>query len=350
MVKILPSKRVVFPQGEQKMFLENIKKTLKLPYATIAQSLEISNRTLTDWRREKFSMSLQAAKILSRKAGIKLRRYVEIRDPFWYTSRAGKVGALTRMKIYGNPGTQEGRSKGGKISYAKRVALIKGGAAVERWTTRKEILKPIPSVLLAEFIGALLGDGMINHYQLQFTAHKEEFLYHEFLEKITKELFGLSGTHAPHGKDNAITFTISSRALVEYLNTLGISSNSTERKVSLPGWIFLNKARRLAFLRGIFDTEGSVYNHRYRVNRKLYHYTKISIANRAQSILHAVEQILSEHSFHPRRSTKNDAIVLENSAEVKHFVTLIKPHNTKHLKRFYQFNGEVRRIGKAAVC
>lgn len=339
MTAIYP-KRVIFSLGQQNMFLENIKESLKLPYVTIAQSLRISNRTLTDWRREKFSISLRAAGILCRKAGIKLPRCVEIRNPFWYTSRAGKLGALTRMKIYGNPGTPEGRSKGGKISYAKRVALIKAGVVVEKWTTRKEILKPIPSVLLAEFIGALLGDGMINHYQVQFTAHKEEFLYHEFLEKITKELFGLPGTHAAHGKDNAITFTISSRALVEYLNTLGISSNSTERKINLPGWIFVNKARRLGFLRGIFDTEGSVYNHRYRVNRKLYHYTKVSIANHAQSILHAVEQILSEYFFHPRRSTKNDAIVLENSAEVKHFVTLIEPHNTKHLKRFNQFHRE----------
>lgn len=337
--RIVPN-RVIFPPGKQEMFLKNIKQTLNLPYSELTRLISISNRTFADWKREKFSMSLRAAGILCRKAGIKLPRYVEIRDPFWYTSRAGRLGAFTRMKIYGNPGTPEGRSKGGKISYAKRVAPIKAGVAVEKWTTRKEILKPIPSVLLAEFIGALLGDGMINHYQVQFTAHKEEFLYHEFLEKITKELFGLSGTHATHGKDNAITFTISSRTLVEYLNTLGISSNPTERKVSLPEWIFVSRGRRLAFLRGIFDTEGSVYSHRYKVNGKCYHYTKISIANRAQSILHAVEQILSEHFFHPRRSTKNDAIVLENSAEVRHFVILIKPHNTKHLTRFYQFHRE----------
>lgn len=74
--------------------------------------------------------------------------------------RAGRLGALARYRLYGNPGTLAGRRKAGRLLVGwirdNPEAARLGGAAVT-----KEIKRPPLSPLLAEFVGILIGDGSI---------------------------------------------------------------------------------------------------------------------------------------------------------------------------------------------
>jgi hypothetical protein len=75
------------------------------------------------------------------------------------TERA-RLGGLRRCELYGNPGTAEGRSKGGRrgcefFRLHPEIARLRG------FVTRKETKNPPRSGELANFIGIMLGDGGI---------------------------------------------------------------------------------------------------------------------------------------------------------------------------------------------
>ncbi|MDP1538749.1 MAG: helix-turn-helix transcriptional regulator, partial [bacterium] len=64
--------RAIFPRGKQKDFLEKIQIRLDLTLKELAELTGICVRSLTDWKREKFSMSLPALKRLCQEARIPL--------------------------------------------------------------------------------------------------------------------------------------------------------------------------------------------------------------------------------------------------------------------------------------
>lgn len=95
-----------------------------------------------------------------------------------------------RMKMYGPPGTPEGRSKGGKISQLKRTLnpeQYRGIGVI----VRNSFNYPSESSKLAEFIGIMLGDGGVSKDQIKISldmnADKE---YVIIVMKLIQELFG----------------------------------------------------------------------------------------------------------------------------------------------------------------
>jgi len=86
MAESFKSKRVIFKKGAQGSFLLKAKNKLNLDWIAISKMLGISPRTLIDWHKEKFSMSLSALKILCEKTNIAIPKNIEIKDPFWYAS------------------------------------------------------------------------------------------------------------------------------------------------------------------------------------------------------------------------------------------------------------------------
>ena len=73
-----------------------------------------------------------------------------------------RLGGLRRVELYGNPGTPEGRSTGGK----RTIQLFRSNPELARslgFAVRKEIRCPARSSELAEFVGILLGDGGVRN-------------------------------------------------------------------------------------------------------------------------------------------------------------------------------------------
>ena len=104
MAGLFISKRVIFPHGKQRSFILESEKMLGLSDERLAQLLKINNRTLFDWKREKFSMSLKAVKILTGRTNMKTPVGIKIKEPFWYVGRGAKVGGAAVYKKYGQVG------------------------------------------------------------------------------------------------------------------------------------------------------------------------------------------------------------------------------------------------------
>lgn len=107
-------------------------------------------------------MSFSSVKAICEKRRINLPQNIKILPEYWSVKKASRLGALRRIELYGNPGTPEGRRKGGLNTQkkfrsdpriAKRIGFI----------LRKKIKYPKESPALAEFIGIMLGDGGVRN-------------------------------------------------------------------------------------------------------------------------------------------------------------------------------------------
>jgi len=125
---------------------------------------------------------------------------------------------------------------------------------------------------LAEMIGIILGDGRLRwdpvnrHYQLDIILNYiDERDYVFYVKNYLNSLFKMEpkisrqiNEDGTEGK--GIYLTIYNKNLVEDLISLGLMpGNKVENQVCVPKWIKSNKAFVIACLRGLFDTDGSVF-------------------------------------------------------------------------------------------
>jgi len=201
---------------------------------------------------------------------------------------------------------------------------------------RKEIAYPNRSAKLAEFIGIMLGDGGITRKQISITLHsKDDREYFQFIYNLIERLFQVKPGVYQNKSYKAIRLQVSRMNLVDFLVKLGLKrGNKVKQGADIPKWIKKERELKIACLRGLIDTDGSVFTHRYRVNGKLYAYKKMCFANHARPLLKSVERILSELGFTPKIRSEKEELYLYNEEEVKRYFEEIGTHNPKHLRRF----------------
>jgi hypothetical protein len=332
--------RAFFENGQQQNFLQSVH-TAGYSWDSIASICGVCTRTVRDWRREKFKMSYEAAVKLSEISGVAMPIPVEVRPEYWSTVKAGRAGAITRGKIYGNPGTPEGRAKGGRASQAKRR---ENPELYMNCVKRKEIARPDFSPLLAEFAGIMLGDGRIANYQISVSLNSEtDAGYSKFVIRIIKALFDIDSFIFYQKHSNSLDVVASSRNLVEYLCKIGLQEgNKVAHQVDVPAWIFDDEKYMRSCLRGLMDTDGGVYLHKYKVNGKSYQYIKMCYTSHSKPLLYAVEKILKHFDFNPKNDEKK-RVYLHRSDEVHKYFKEVGTSNPKHLSRYKQFALESNR-------
>jgi len=121
MAEQIENKRVKFPEGKQKLFIANVSQRLNLGRDKLAKIFNINKRTLSNWCSERSTMNYKALLDLHINCNILIPEEIKILPQFWYVNRAAKLRALMRNKLYGNPGTSEGRRKGGLTTIGKFV-------------------------------------------------------------------------------------------------------------------------------------------------------------------------------------------------------------------------------------
>lgn len=248
-----------------------------------------------------------------------------------------KLGGLKRIELYGNPGTFEGRSKGGK----KTVELFRkdpGLAKRSGFIIRKEIKYPTRCTELAELIGVILGDGSLpgNHQLTVSFNSKTDKEYSVFLGKILRSLF-LIDHHVHFRKGcNGADIVVSSSNLVDYLLKQGIVAGSkVKNQVDIPGWIFDKIEYQKACLRGLIDTDGSFYHHRYNSEGKRYNYLKLCFASRSKPLLNSVFRIFKKFNF--KAFLHGDQVFVYSRSGIKRYFEEIGSHNPKHSNKIKEF-------------
>lgn len=195
---------------------------------------------------------------------------------------------------------------------------------------RSFVLLPRQSTRLAETLGILLGDGNLTHYQVRVTLGTKENQYAQYVQLLFEKVFGIHPGHSMmSNKYHTVYF--GSAVIAHWLRTVqGLANHKVKNQVSVPIWVHSKKIYQKAFLRGFFDTDGSVY--------KLQKGVQISFTNKSVPLLQALQKMLKDLEYAPSRISANK-VYLTRKRDVKSFFSEVKPQNQKHQSRYLQCQG-----------
>lgn len=328
MVEQSNSKRAIFPSGKQRTFLERVEKLISI--ADISRLCHYSEHAVRDWRREKFSMPLVVVQALSARTNVPISKNIKIQDAYANNAKAGKMGIAAVIKKYGRIPRDEKYRKEQWRLWWRSTGKFKENPILEA----KPVHKPKRNSDLAEFIGIMMGDGGISKYQVVVTLHHiDDLEYASYVAILIKKLFKITPRiyHFPEKSVNNIV--ISRREMVEYLNRLGLPiGNKIKHQIDIPEWIKKDKGFSIACLRGLIDTDGCIFTHRYRVKGTWYAYKKLSFTSASEPLRQSVHTILQELGLHSRIAGTD--VRLDRVADMKRYFSIIGSHNEKHLRRY----------------
>ena len=192
---------------------------------------------------------------------------------------------------------------------------------------RTDVLIPEQSILLAEFFGIMLGDGHVAHYQTFVTLGTKEYHYVCYVQRLMTELFGIEAKILPK-KSGYHDVYIGSVQITIWLKEQGLVSNKVAAQVGVPEWIFNKNEYMKAFVRGFFDTDGSIYKLRFGL--------QISITNHSLPLLIALQSMLRTLGYSVSEVSVG-RIYITRRNQVARFFSEIAPMNSKHTQRFEKF-------------
>ena len=134
-------------------------------------------------------------------------------------------------------------------------------------------------------------------------------------------------------KDNlGGSIVISSARLVGYLEEVAGLRPGNKLRIGLdiPDWIWRRRSYRIACLRGLIDTDGSLYLHRYKVNGKWYVYPKLCFCSMSEPLRQSVFRLLKGLGFSPRMAATSPQVFIDRADEAKRFYRMIGSRHARH--------------------
>jgi DNA-binding transcriptional regulator WhiA len=190
---------------------------------------------------------------------------------------------------------------------------------------RSDVVIPIKySKSLAEFIGIMLGDGHLTRNQITVTLGNKEINYVGYVAKLIESLFKIRPKILRLKYGYSVVY-FGSVDVVRWLVSMGLTFNKVKKQVGVPIWIFSKKTYSSGFLKGFFDTDGSIYKLKYGV--------QLSFTNRSLPLLKAAQNRLTYLGFSPSKISEFK-IYLTKRREIDCFFKKINPANKKHSKRY----------------
>lgn len=291
-----------------------------------AKELKCSTKALRDWKNARYTVPISIFKYFEKNYAIPHPKNITFMEDDVIRSLAGKKGANIRNAIHGNPGTAASRKKGGINSLKTHQAKNTG------FVIRKVFTLPKHSSQLAEFFGILLGDGSLSSYQGRVTLHNLEDQYVEYTKNLYEKLFFSNITIISYR--NILELIFSGKNIVEFLSKNGlVIGNKIKNRSSIPEWVMKRRSYIIFLLRGLFDTDGSVYCDTHLIKNKIYKNICLSYTIYSEPLRMDVINCLKKLSFSPALGTKN-RVALRSRTEVLQFFNIVKPANQKHLERF----------------
>lgn len=335
--------RYKLPSGLQKTYLSDVEKKSGLKGDQIARLFGVVGRSYRDWKRGKFALPARVVEIFEKKFQIPcpfdkekaLCKWKEIK------LQASRNGGIAMIRKYGDPGTPEGRRKGGK--HAFEILRLRG--IIPRM---KPFIEPQKkSIELAEFVGVLLGDGHISKEQWSVTVNSlADKQYVQYIKALAQRLFVYKPGMFMKKDCHAIVLYGGGNGCIKYLQRIGLKiGDKIKQQVGVPDWIKKDLKWKIACLRGLMDTDGGIFLHRYTVNEKEYVYTKLSFSNRSIPLIDFVYDTLEMVKLRPKRRMKEKSkqVWLYNQREVDKYLETVGTHNLRLLKNVRRDAGEVKR-------
>ena len=345
MAKSFISERIIFLSDvEKKAFLsECIEKGVTAYF--LSEKMGLSRRTAHDWLRGKYSMPEKALVYIIDNFDVSMPEHsVTTREE--HLQSISVKGGVARYKKYGVVSLDETKRKRERQKWWEK----EGNKDKNSITRAKDICYPDHSDKLAEFVGIMLGDGTVAPYHIAVTLHKfDDKEYSAYVVNLFQNLFSVRPRVYLRKVGKVLDVKIHRKKLSLFCQSLGLPLGDKIRGcLSVPDWIMQNERFSRYFLRGLFDTDGSVYTHTYMSGGRKYERLVVSITNAYAPFVREIYKILKNIGFSVRITRNQKEVRIEAREYVEQFFSQIGSKNRKHIKSF--LNGGLAERSKAPHC
>ena len=252
-----------------------------------------------------------------------------------YLNRKDKKKFLSRIRLKDQ---NWGRVKGGISTYKKHKEIFEKGRKIARKKTRYHFDFNIPlTPQLCEFLGAFIGDGFTNKYGSVYVTQITGDLKLDY-EYYTNTLMQILKKISPSSNpkifriDNTARLTVYSKELYVLLtNRFKFKRGKKVYFVMIPKEIIESKNIDLinSCLRGVFDTDGSVYfDKRYKKP-----YIRIGLQMLSKNLMKQIFDLLSVQGIKTTITKDLKKIQINGSENCKKFMKIVGFSNPRHLKK-----------------
>jgi len=210
---------------------------------------------------------------------------------------------------------------------------------------KKHIILPKRmSADLAEEVGLHLGDGSMNFYknrgfyQLRGHITDDKEHYNSRIKFLYKKLYNLDIHIRDMKSTGVIGFQIWSDAIINFKNKIIGLPLGKKDKIMMPDVIH-TKVLFFSFLRGLFDTDGSLYIE----NKRGKKYPRIDLKTTSKKLSSQIFELLNKYGinnslYEYKRKEKNwnnlYSVIVRGFKNVRRWQKYVGSNNPKHIKKF----------------
>ncbi len=342
-------KRVEFPRGKQKEFLRSSRLEINLPWSSMAKKLRIKAGTL------RVAYNYEYCRLPDKvfKDICKLRRRDQKRILKEFKA---KVVEYDPRAIIGRKAWGETRVKLSdvKIKFCGEPEKFENEKIIVSSVDNKKKLK-FPKKLtpeLAEEIGIHLGDGFFSNkkYEYRLKGNKDEKKYYDnFVKPLYKKLFNLDVNIKEY--ETTYGFELYSKGLWNFKSEILSLKSGPKNNIKVPQIVKVNDVRILSsFVRGLFDTDGSVsFISQYGFSR---YYPRITIGLKSKELIIGAAEILTMLGLSPRVSRDGEniwVISLNGYERLAKYSKLVGWSNPKHSEKVKKWKEQYPKLGKEVI-
>jgi hypothetical protein len=298
--------RLKFIKNKQKELIQKFKKENNFTWKQLSNFLKIREGKLKAYNEETSLISREIYKKLDNK-GIYKKFIIEKKKENW------------------------GRRKGGLISFGNT----------------KKINKPRENKRLAEFYGIMLGDGNSHRTKYYKSRYNKRGVFMirivgdsrldynyltDYVKPLMENLFEINVRVGIFKNSNAMYLEAHGINLINFLENKGFPpGNKIKNKLRIPFWIGNNRNFLRVCLRGLYDTDGSVY----KLKNQNSH--QICFTNVNKNLMGDVRNSLLNLGINCSKVSGKDLYITKKS-ELRKFLKLIDFSNDRHLKKIKMWN------------
>ena len=197
----------------------------------------------------------------------------------------------------------------------------------------------------AELIGMHIGDGTLYRtsrglvWEIRGGLDEKEY-YYKIVKPLLESIFGLpfEPKFRSGGKNGCFGIQTSRKEVTNFFLLHGFLPGRKTHTVRVPHYIFdAESSIQLAFLRGLFDTDGCIWFGRIN-NLKLHTYPKVELCSVSRGLRDDLRTLLVNLGFRcfvwgePERG--GCKIALAGKEQAGKWFSLVRPNNAKHLNKY----------------
>ncbi len=198
----------------------------------------------------------------------------------------------------------------------------------------------------AEAIGIILGDGYIGERDVVISLNSlKERKYITHVNRLLEKTFLHKPSNSQAKDTNTHRIVYTRKGIVDELLNLGLhKGNKVKNQVGVPLWIKENRELSTACMKGLFDTDGSIYFHIRRNTRTKN--IELNFSNASKPLLHFFADFCIREGIIPKGNFRKNGteLFIYSRKDVIRFAELIQSEKIKNFLESHNLNyGSLRK-------